>query len=66
VDDFPQGKFSVLRRIDEGGVAIPMVQWTPASAFDGHVLLQGKVAAAGTAAALREQAAVHAVYIGKN
>ena len=42
------------------------VKQTLAIAHHGYVLSQGKVVAAGDAAALRENAEVRAAYFGKN
>jgi len=67
---FVKENFSVIRRINESGVTILLVEQnvkqTLAIAHNGYVLSQGKVVAAGDAAALRENAEVRAAYFGKN
>jgi branched-chain amino acid transport system ATP-binding protein len=67
---FVKENFSVIRRINESGVTILLVEQnvkqTLAIAHHGYVLSQGKVVAAGDAAALRENAEVRAAYFGKN
>lgn len=67
---FVKENFSVIRRINEAGVTILLVEQnvkqTLAIAHHGYVLSQGKVVAAGAAAALRENADVRAAYFGKN
>jgi branched-chain amino acid transport system ATP-binding protein len=67
---FVKENFSVIRRINESGVTILLVEQnvkqTLAIAHQGYVLSQGKVVAAGDAAALRENAEVRAAYFGKN
>jgi branched-chain amino acid transport system ATP-binding protein len=67
---FVKENFSVIRRINESGVTILLVEQnvkqTLAIAQRGYVLSQGKVVAAGDAAALRENADVRAAYFGKN
>ncbi len=67
---FVKENFSVIRRINESGVTILLVEQnvkqTLAIAHHGYVLSQGKVVAAGDAAALRENAEVRTAYFGKN
>ena len=67
---FVKENFSVIRRINEGGVTILLVEQnvkqTLAIAHHGYVLSQGKVVAAGDAAQLRENAEVRAAYFGRN
>lgn len=67
---FVKENFSVIRRINESGVTILLVEQnvkqTLAIAHHGYVLSQGKVVAAGDAAALRKNAEVRAAYFGKN
>jgi branched-chain amino acid transport system ATP-binding protein len=67
---FVKENFGVIRRINETGVTILLVEQnvkqTLAIAHRGYVLSQGKVVAAGDAAALRENAEVRAAYFGKN
>jgi branched-chain amino acid transport system ATP-binding protein len=67
---FVKENFGVIRRINETGVTVLLVEQnvkqTLAIAHSGYVLLQGKVVAAGSAAALRENAEVRAAYFGKN
>jgi branched-chain amino acid transport system ATP-binding protein len=67
---FVKENFSVIRRINETGVTILLVEQnvkqTLAIAHHGYVLSQGKVVAAGDAVALRENAEVRAAYFGKN
>jgi branched-chain amino acid transport system ATP-binding protein len=67
---FVKENFSVIRRINEAEVTILLVEQnvkqTLAIAHHGYVLSQGKVVAAGDAAALRENADVRAAYFGKN
>ena len=67
---FVKENFSVIRRINESGVTILLVEQnvkqTLAIAHHGYVLSQGKVVAAGDAAALRENAEVRAAYFGKS
>jgi branched-chain amino acid transport system ATP-binding protein len=67
---FVKENFSVIRRINETGVTILLVEQnvkqTLAIAHHGYVLSQGKVVAAGDSAALRENAEVRAAYFGKN
>ena len=67
---FVKENFGVIRRINETGVTILLVEQnvkqTLAIAHHGYVLSQGKVVAAGDAAALRENAEVRAAYFGKN
>ena len=67
---FVKENFSVIRRINESGVTILLVEQnvkqTLAIAHHGYVLAQGKVVAAGDAAALRENAEVRTAYFGKN
>jgi branched-chain amino acid transport system ATP-binding protein len=67
---FVKENFSVIRRINESGVTILLVEQnvkqTLAIAHHGYVLSQGKVVAAGDAAALRENAEVRAAYFGKD
>jgi branched-chain amino acid transport system ATP-binding protein len=67
---FVKENFSVIRRINESGVTILLVEQnvkqTLAIAHHGYVLSQGKVVAAGDAAALRGNAEVRAAYFGKN
>ncbi len=67
---FVKDNFSVIRRINESGVTILLVEQnvkqTLAIAHHGYVLAQGKVVAAGDAAALRENAEVRTAYFGKN
>ena len=67
---FVKENFSVIRRINETGVTILLVEQnvkqTLAIAHHGYVLSQGKVVAAGDAATLRENAEVRAAYFGKN
>jgi branched-chain amino acid transport system ATP-binding protein len=67
---FVKENFGVIRRINEAGVTILLVEQnvrqTLAIAHHGYVLSQGKVVAAGDAAGLRENAEVRAAYFGKN
>jgi len=67
---FVKENFSVIRRINETGVTILLVEQnvkqTLAIAHHGYVLSQGRVAAAGDAATLRENAEVRAAYFGKS
>jgi len=67
---FVKENFGVIRRINETGVTILLVEQnvkqTLAIAHHGYVLSQGKVVAEGDAAALREDAEVRAAYFGKN
>ena len=67
---FVKENFGVIRRINETGVTILLVEQnvkqTLAIAHHGYVLSQGKVVAAGDAAALRENSEVRAAYFGKN
>lgn len=67
---FVKENFSVIRRINETGVTILLVEQnvkqTLAIAHHGYVLSQGRVVAAGDAAALRENAEVRSAYFGKN
>jgi branched-chain amino acid transport system ATP-binding protein len=67
---FVKENFSVIRRINESGVTILLVEQnvkqTLAIAHHGYVLSQGKVVATGEAGALRENAEVRAAYFGKN
>ena len=67
---FVKENFNVIRRINESGVTVLLVEQnvkqTLAIAHQGYVLSQGKVIAAGDAAALRESPAVRAAYFGKN
>jgi len=67
---FVKENFNVIRRINESGVTILLVEQnvkqTLAIAHHGYVLSQGKVVAAGDAAALRENAEVRAAYFGKS
>ena len=67
---FVKENFSIIRRINETGVTILLVEQnvkqTLAIADRGYVLSQGKVVAAGDAATLRENAEVRAAYFGKN
>ncbi len=67
---FVKENFSVIRRINESGVTILLVEQnvkqTLAIAHHGYVLSQGKVVAAGDADALRDNAEVRAAYFGKN
>jgi branched-chain amino acid transport system ATP-binding protein len=67
---FVKENFGVIRRINEIGVTILLVEQnvkqTLAIAHHGYVLSQGKVVAAGDAATLRENAEVRAAYFGKN
>jgi len=67
---FVKENFGVIRRINESGVTILLVEQnvkqTLAIAQRGYVLSQGRVVAAGDAAALRENADVRAAYFGKN
>ena len=62
--------FGVIRRVNESGVTILLVEQnvkqTLAIAQRGYVLSQGRVVAAGDAAALRGNADVRAAYFGKN
>ena len=66
---FVKENFSVIRRINESGVTILLVEQnvkqTLAIAHHGYVLSQGKVVAAGDAGALRENADVRAAYVGR-
>lgn len=66
---FVKENFNVIRRINETGVTILLVEQnvkqTLAIAHRGYVLSQGKVTAQGDAAALRENAEVRAAYFGK-
>ena len=67
---FVKQNFAVIRRINESGVSILLVEQnvkqTLAIAHRGYVLAGGKVVAEGEAAALRENAEVRAAYFGKN
>jgi branched-chain amino acid transport system ATP-binding protein len=67
---FVKENFSVIRRINDSGVTILLVEQnvkqTLAIAHHGYVLSQGKVVATGEAGALRENAEVRAAYFGKN
>ncbi len=67
---FVKENFSVIRRINESGVTILLVEQnvkqTLAIAHHGYVLSQGRVVAAGDAAQLRENAEVRAAYFGRN
>jgi branched-chain amino acid transport system ATP-binding protein len=67
---FVKENFAVIRRINETGVTILLVEQnvkqTLAIAHHGCVLSQGRVVATGDAAALRENAEVRAAYFGKN
>ena len=67
---FVKENFGIIRRINETGVTILLVEQnvkqTLAIAHHGYVLSQGKVVAAGDAAALRENAEVRAAYFGRN
>ena len=67
---FVKENFGIIRRINETGVTILLVEQnlkqTLAIAHHGYVLSQGKVVAAGDAAALRENAKVRAAYFGRN
>jgi branched-chain amino acid transport system ATP-binding protein len=67
---FVKENFSVIRRINETGVTILLVEQnvkqTLAIAHHGYVLSQGKVVAEGDAAVLRENTEVRAAYFGKN
>lgn len=67
---FVKENFNVIRRINETGVTILLVEQnvkqTLAIAHRGYVLSQGRVTAQGDAAALRENAEVRAAYFGKN
>lgn len=67
---FVKENFGVIRRINETGVTVLLVEQnvkqTLAIAHHGYVLSQGRVVAAGDAAALRENAEVRSAYFGKN
>lgn len=67
---FVKENFNVIRRINETGVTILLVEQnvkqTLAIAHHGYVLSQGRVVAAGDSAALRENAEVRSAYFGKN
>lgn len=67
---FVKENFAIIRRINETGVTILLVEQnvkqTLAIAHRGYVLSQGRVVAAGDAAALRENAEVRAAYFGRN
>ncbi len=67
---FVKENFSVIRKINEQGVTILLVEQnvkqTLAIAHCGYVLAQGRVVAAGDAATLRESEAVRGAYFGKN
>ena len=67
---FVKENFAIIRRINETGVTILLVEQnvkqTLAIAHHGYVLSQGRVVAAGDAAALRENAEVRAAYFGRN
>lgn len=67
---FVKENFAIIRRINETGVTILLVEQnvkqTLAIAHHGYVLSQGRVVAAGKAAALRENAEVRAAYFGRN
>lgn len=67
---FVKENFGVIRRVNESGVTILLVEQnvkqTLAIAQRGYVLSQGRVVAAGDAAALRANADVRAAYFGKN
>ncbi len=66
---FVKESFQVIRRINETGVTVLLVEQnvkqTLAIAHHGYVLSQGRVVAAGDAAALRENAEVRAAYFGR-
>ena len=61
--------FNVIRRINDTGVTVLLVEQnvkqTLAIAHRGYVLSQGKVAAAGDAAELRENPEVREAYFGR-
>jgi branched-chain amino acid transport system ATP-binding protein len=65
---FVQEAFDVVRRINEGGVTVLLVEQnvhqTLAIAHYGYVLMQGRVVARGTTAALRENDEVKKAYFG--
>jgi len=67
---FVKENFGIIRRINESGVTILLVEQnvkqTLAISHHGYVLSQGKVVAAGDAAALRQSAEVRAAYFGKD
>jgi len=66
---FVKENFGVIRRINESGVTILLVEQnvsqTLAIAHRGYVLSQGRVVASGEAAELRDNAEVRAAYFGK-
>lgn len=65
---FVKENFNVIRRINELGVSVLLVEQnvrqTLAIAHSGYVLAQGRIAAAGDAARLREDPQVRAAYFG--
>jgi branched-chain amino acid transport system ATP-binding protein len=66
---FVKESFSVIRRINETGVSVLLVEQnvtrTLEIAHQGYVLSQGRVVASGNPAALRENPEVRAAYFGK-
>jgi branched-chain amino acid transport system ATP-binding protein len=61
--------FAVIRRVNEMGITVLLVEQnvrqTLAIAHAGYVLSQGRVVAAGTAAALAQDREVQQAYFGK-
>lgn len=61
--------FNVIRRVNDAGMTVLLVEQnvrqTLAIAHAGYVLSQGRVAASGTAAELRENPEVRAAYFGR-
>ncbi len=66
---FVKENFNVIRRVSETGVTVLLVEQnvrqTLEIAHSGYVLSQGRVAAAGAAADLRENPEVRAAYFGR-
>lgn len=62
--------FNVIRRVNETGVTVLLVEQnvsqTLAIAHHGYVLAQGRIAASGAAAALRDDPEVQQAYFGQN
>lgn len=62
--------FNVIRRVNETGVTVLLVEQnvsqTLAIAHHGYVLAQGRIAASGEAAALRDDPEVKQAYFGQN
>ena len=61
--------FAIIRRINQAGVSVLLVEQNVRQTLDiadyGYVLSQGRVAAAGDARTLRENAQVREAYFGK-